>query len=98
MSQMQEFPKFTEMFKPFLDLHKDGKQHSIFELEEKLAAHFNISKELREKIKASGGLGLKRGFTIEKIMLVPHGSGHNDTIVVVERKFQKCCPDERTTS
>ena len=38
---------------------------------------------------SSGGLGMNRGFTIEKIMLVPHGSGHNDTIVVVERKFKR---------
>ncbi len=55
MSQMQEFPKFTEMFKPFLKLHSDGKAHTIFELEEKLADQFNITAELREKIKASGG-------------------------------------------
>jgi len=39
---------------------------------------------------SSGGLGIKRGFTIEAILLVPHGSGHNDTIVVIERKFQRC--------
>jgi hypothetical protein len=38
---------------------------------------------------SSGGLGINRGFTIEAILLVPHGSGHNDTIAVVERKFQR---------
>lgn len=55
MSQLQKFPRFTEMFKPFLELHKDGKEHSIFELEEKLAKRFHVSDELREKIKSSGG-------------------------------------------
>lgn len=34
----------------------------------------------------SGGIGKKRGFEIEEILLVPHGGWHNDTIVVVERK------------
>lgn len=34
----------------------------------------------------SGGIGAKRGFKIEEILLVAHGSNHNDTIVVVEKK------------
>jgi len=34
----------------------------------------------------SNGLGLKRGFEIEEILLVAHGREHNDTIVTVERK------------
>ena len=34
----------------------------------------------------SGGIGQKYGFEIEKILLVPHGGWHNDTICVVERK------------
>lgn len=34
----------------------------------------------------SGGIGKKYGFEIEKILLVPHGSWHHDTIVVVEVK------------
>lgn len=34
----------------------------------------------------SGGIGAKRGFEIEEILLVAHGSNHNDTIVVVEKK------------
>lgn len=34
----------------------------------------------------SGGVGKSNGFEIEKILLVPHGGWHNDTIVVVERK------------
>lgn len=34
----------------------------------------------------SSGVGKKRGFDIVEILLVPHGSNHNDTIVTVERK------------
>lgn len=34
----------------------------------------------------SMGLGLKRGFTMERILLVPHGGAHNDTICTVELK------------
>ena len=34
----------------------------------------------------SGGVGMKRGFEIIEILMVPHGSNHNDTIVTVERK------------
>ena len=34
----------------------------------------------------SGGIGAKRGFEIEEILLVAHGGNHNDTIVVVEKK------------
>jgi hypothetical protein len=55
LSQLQQFPKFTEMFKPFLELHKDGKEHTIFELEDKLAERFQISEELRQVVKNSGG-------------------------------------------
>ena len=36
----------------------------------------------------SEGFGKKRGFAIEEILLVAHGSGHNDTICTVERKIQ----------
>lgn len=32
----------------------------------------------------SMGLGLKRGFTMTRILLVPHGGAKNDTIVTVE--------------
>lgn len=35
----------------------------------------------------SGGIGAKRGFEIEEILLVAHGGNHNDTIVVVEKKM-----------
>lgn len=34
----------------------------------------------------SGGIGQKYGFEIKRILLVPHGSNHNDTICVVEVK------------
>lgn len=36
----------------------------------------------------SGGIGQKYGFEIERILLVPHGGWHNDTIVTVERKIR----------
>ena len=35
----------------------------------------------------SNGLGKNRGFGLERILLVPHGGPHNDTIVTVERKI-----------
>lgn len=34
----------------------------------------------------SGGIGAKYGFTIQRILLVPHGGWHNDTICTVEVK------------
>jgi hypothetical protein len=34
----------------------------------------------------STGIGKKRGFEIEEILLVCHGACHNDTIVTVDRK------------
>jgi len=37
----------------------------------------------------SNGAGKKRGFDIERVLLVAHGGGHNDTIVTVERKIQE---------
>ncbi|OYS80638.1 adenine-specific DNA methylase [Limosilactobacillus reuteri] len=35
----------------------------------------------------SNGVGKKRNFQIEQILLVAHGGSHNDTIVTVERKI-----------
>ena len=35
----------------------------------------------------SNGLGKNRGFELERILLVAHGSSHNDTIVTVEKKI-----------
>lgn len=37
----------------------------------------------------SGGIGSKFGFEIQEILLVCHGSWHNDTIVVVDRKSEE---------
>lgn len=34
----------------------------------------------------SGGIGYKNGFEIKRILLVPHGGWHNDTICTVEVK------------
>ena len=34
----------------------------------------------------SGGIGYKYGFEIQKVLLVPHGGWHNDTICTVEIK------------
>lgn len=35
----------------------------------------------------SAGMGAKRRYQIEEILLVNHGGGHNDTICVAERKI-----------
>ena len=37
----------------------------------------------------SQGMGKKNGFKIIEILLVPHGGGTNDTIVVVDQKNSK---------
>lgn len=34
----------------------------------------------------SGGIGKTNGFEIQRILLVPHGGPHHDTIVVVDKK------------
>ena len=36
----------------------------------------------------SQGFCKARGFQLEQILLIPHGGGHNDTIITVERKIQ----------
>lgn len=36
----------------------------------------------------SGGIGMKNGFEIQRILLVPHGGWHNDTICTVEIKIK----------
>lgn len=35
---------------------------------------------------SSNGIGLKRGFEMTRLLLVPHGGTKNDTIITVERK------------
>lgn len=37
----------------------------------------------------SGGIGKKYGFKIQEILLVAHGAGHNDTIIVVDKFGEK---------
>lgn len=37
----------------------------------------------------SMGLGAKRGFTMQRILLVPHGGTRNDTICTVEVKEEQ---------
>lgn len=34
----------------------------------------------------TNGIGIKRGFTMEEILIVAHGGSHNDTLVTIERK------------
>lgn len=34
----------------------------------------------------TGGIGYKYGFEIERILIVPHGGWHNDTLCTVEIK------------
>ena len=58
----------------------------------------NQKKEISRIIKAggkvisfgwnSGGIGMKYGFEIERVLLVAHGGWHNDTICTVERKVR----------
>lgn len=48
----------------------------------------------------SGGIGYKYGFEIERILLVPHGGWHNDTICTVEVKthegeYRKKCAESK---
>jgi hypothetical protein len=35
------------------------------------------------------GIGKKRGFELERVLLVCHGRSHNDTIITVERKINR---------
>lgn len=37
----------------------------------------------------SNGMGKKRGYEIEEILLVAHGGAHNDTICLAERKLPR---------
>lgn len=47
-------PDFQSMFVPFLKIAADGKEHSIKEMTEAIADHFELSKEDREEMLASG--------------------------------------------
>lgn len=46
----------------------------------------------------SGGIGNKYGFEIERILLVPHGGWHNDTICTVEIKTHEGCFDKKKSA
>ncbi len=46
----------------------------------------------------SGGIGNKYGFEIERILLVPHGGWHNDTICTVEIKTHEGCFDKQKSA
>jgi hypothetical protein len=58
----------------------------------------NLKKEISRIVKIggkvitfgwnSGGIGQKYGFEINRILLVPHGGWHNDTICTVEIKIK----------
>lgn len=37
----------------------------------------------------SNGIGKKRGFQLERVLLICHGACHNDTIITVEIKLEK---------
>ena len=37
----------------------------------------------------SGGIGKKNGFETIRVLLVPHGGHHNDTIVTIEEKIRE---------
>lgn len=37
----------------------------------------------------SNGMGMEYGFALQKILLVPHGGWHNDTICTVDIKYKK---------
>lgn len=58
----------------------------------------SVKREVAHKIKVGGiaisfgwnsnGMGKKYGFEIIKILIIPHGSAHNDTIVTIEKKIK----------
>lgn len=58
----------------------------------------NLKKEIARVTKKDGivisfgwnsnGIGLKHGFELIEVLIVPHGGNHNDTICTVERKIK----------
>lgn len=40
---------------------------------------------------SSNGIGINRGFSMQRILLVPHGGSRNDTICTVELKVTDSC-------
>ena len=47
-------PKYHEMYRPFLDCLKDGKNHKIQEVKEVVAAAMTVSEEERLELLPSG--------------------------------------------
>jgi restriction system protein len=47
-------PDFQSFFKPLLDITADGKEHSLDEAREKIAARLNLSKDLLSELLPSG--------------------------------------------
>lgn len=72
-----------------LEIHRDDTNSNFI---------WKVKRAVAPKIKAGGyavsfgwnssGFGKKLGFEIIEILLVSHGSSHNDTIVTVEQKKQ----------
>ena len=64
--------------------------------------YWSVKRAVADKIKVGGlaisfgwnsnGFGKKLGFEIIEILLVAHGSNHNDTIITIERKVQPTAP------
>ena len=66
----------------------------------------SVKREIADKIKVGGiaisfgwnsnGIGKKNGFEIIEVLLISHGSAHNDTIVTIERKlnYANCVTDD----
>ena len=82
-----------------VDFSYKGNGSNLYQRNTEATKHlFAIKRKFARLIKPGGisisfgwnsmGMGLKLGFAIEEIMLVPHGRMANDTIVTVERKMQ----------
>lgn len=69
----------------------------LHEYNTKMDFYSKVKDEISRVVKTNGkvisfgwnsmGMSKSRGFEIERILLVPHGGGKNDTIVTVERKI-----------
>ena len=72
-------------YKPFGDDNNAVLYREIRDLADKLLVTRGVAINLGWN---SAGMGKKRGYILEEILLVCHGASHNDTIVTVERKIQ----------
>jgi hypothetical protein len=94
-----EFAKIVEperdgvLFDPPYSAHQVVEMYEGFGERKRAAVVMDI---LSEKVRMGGlviccgwntnGFGAGRGFKLVEILFVPHGGGHNDTLVTVERK------------